>query len=235
MKKVIFVLIMALLFGMTTIMGMAKKPDNLSMDSSKLKLIEPVNQNLQINCTNINRKIYFIDDISLTKNDIQNNKVCFFLNSDFVFSEIKLGDGQLALREYKQISPKNLIPAIDSLTLLHVRSKCKLYEFVFEDVSKLPDLVNIQLKYHIKDSSALKVIKTENNVLSIGGTSFWYPRNYLRDERLSLTVKTTDKIAFSINGKAVEYEIPQSFTKVYRKELLDLKSEPAMIIFVHKS
>lgn len=236
MKKLSFLITLPLVAGLALFLGMAKKPDSTVLTQApQLKLMEPVSQELQINCSDLGKGAYFIDEIRLNKNDIVDNKVCFFLNRDFIFTEFNLDEKQLVMKEYKQFRKNLLTPTIDSLNYLHVSRKCKLYQLDFPNPDALPETFSIKLKYHLVDDKYRNLLKVKSDALVIHGSSFWYPRNFLKDENLSLTIKTTDKIAFLLDGKAMQYVMTQTYAKEYRHSLNDRAESPSAIIFKYKS
>lgn len=236
MKKLSFLITLPLVACLALFLGMAKRPATPGMTvGSQLKLMEPLSQNLQINCSDLGKGVYFIDEVQLSRRDVLDNKVCFFLNRDIIFTEFNLGETQLVMKEYKQFRQNLLTPVIDSLNYLHAGKKCKLYQLVFTKPNELPETFPIKLKYHLLDDKYRNVLKVRNETLIMHGTSFWYPRNYLKDETLSLTIKTTDKIAFSLDGKAMDYVMTQTYAKEYKHSLNDRAENPSAIIFRYKS
>jgi hypothetical protein len=232
MRKITVILIVILLFLLVNSWGMAQKPRNgASLDSLRLKLIEPISQNLQINCSGFDGRIYFIDDLVLNKSDIQNKKTCFILNKDFVYTELSADKQEIPLREYNWLTRWDFSPVIDEATFTAFDKNCRFYTFAFQDVANLTDQVNIRFKYHIKEQDSLQVYKVKNDMIQMNGAYFWYPRNLNRDEHLALTVKTTDEYTFSLNGETVNYEIKQAYTKEYKTELIDLREKPSTAIF----
>jgi hypothetical protein len=236
MKKLTFLITLPLVACLALFLGMANKPDISGKPlKSQLKLIEPLSQNLQINCSDLSKGAYFIDELRLNKTDILDNKVCFFLNRDFIFTEFTLDDTKLVMKEYGQFGKNLLAPVIDSLNYFHVSRKCKLYRLDFPQPNELPETFTVKLKYHLVDENYRSFVKIRNASLIISGNSFWYPRNYLRDENLALTVKTTDRLAFSLDGKAMDYVMTQTYAKEYRHSFTDRADNPAAIIFKYKS
>jgi hypothetical protein len=237
MRKTSLILTIILLCFGIFLSAMARKPGTpYSADSLKLKLMEPIKQDLQINCTGLDGRIYFIDDVSLNKNDILNKKLCFILSSDFIFSDITMDGKNVPLMTYKGCAPQDFYPTMEMDTYKKIQNKTRIYELVFDNVDILPENVNVRIKYHIfSRPDSLFVFKYKNNTLYMNGSYFWYPRNLNRDENLNLIVKTTDQTAFSLDGRAINYIMPQNYLKEYKLDLIDSKEKPATIIFQKKS
>jgi len=113
MKKIKIILSLALLISITCIAGMANKSNRTSQDSLKLRLLEATEHRIQINCPQLNKRVYIIDDLTLLKKDIVNNKVCFFLSSEFTVSDVILVDKDIQLMEYKNAKYYDFNPQID--------------------------------------------------------------------------------------------------------------------------
>jgi hypothetical protein len=235
MKKMTFILTIILLFSAITMFAMAKKPGvSAVQDTFKLRLIEPGQQNILIDYTDINKRVYFVDDFVLSKQDILDRKLCFILNSDFIFSDVIANETNVPLRAYKYVGAQAFEPAIDPEVFAKFKNKCKIYEFIVDDLLKLSDPIQIRLKYHIPNQDSLGMFQNKNGMLTMKGDLFWYPRNINVDENVALTVKTTDLIAFSLDGKAMDYVMKQSYLKEYKHSFTDSKAAPATVIFKRK-
>jgi hypothetical protein len=236
MKKMTFIFTIILLFSAVSMFSMAKKPGvSAVQDTFKLRLLEPSQQNILIDYTDINKRIYFVVDFVLSKQDVIDHKLSFILNSDFIFSDVVANKVNVSLRAYKNVGPQAFEPSIDPEVFAKFNNKCKIYEFVPDDLLKLSDPIQIRLKYHIPNQDSLGMFQNNNGMLTMRGDIFWYPRNLNNDENVALTVKTTDLIAFSLDGKAMDYTMKQSYLKEYKHNFTDLKAAPATVIFKRKS
>ena len=235
MKRSNLVIIAILLFSVVNMWGMAKNKVVEPQDTMLLRLFETQHQKLQINCTNLGKRIYFISDIVISKADLEAGKSCFILNSDFIITDVTINDVSIPIRKYRNVNSAGFEPKIDPELFKQFSKNVSVYEFAVDDLENAPEQVEIRLKYHIVDRESNVVYKNFKDKLVMRGLDFWYPRNLNKDETVLLTVKTTDQIAFSVNTKAVNYTRPKRFLKEYRTTFTDLKREPSMIIFMKKS
>ncbi|MFO7660423.1 MAG: hypothetical protein R6V77_05885 [Candidatus Cloacimonadaceae bacterium] len=234
MKKLIIVIIVILLFSLGSVWGKAVKPTSEPQDTTSLKLFDTIGHKLQINCTNLGKRIYFIDDIVINKADVEEGKLSFMLNKDFIISDVTINNVSIPIRKFRNVNSKGFFPNIDPEQFKLLNKNISIYEFVLDDLTEAPEQIEIRLKYHLADNATNRVYRKFGNQLTLRGNEFWYPRNLNKDDNVLLTVKTTDQISFSLNAKAVEYTRPSKRLKEYRTSFIDKQKEPALIIFTKK-
>jgi len=235
MKKLSIVFAVILLLSVVGLCGKAKKTEVVPQDTTSLRLFDAIGQNLQINYTYLGKRIYFIDDIKLSRADVAEKKLCFMLNVDFIITDVTVNDKTIQIRKYRNVNSKGFEPNIDPEVYKQISKNIAIYEFVLDDLTNAPEHIVIRLKYHLVDRESNKVYTNYKDKIMMSGTEFWYPRNLNKDENINLTVKTTDQIAFSLNSKAVNYTRPKKYQKEYKTNLIDPKDGPAYIIFMKKS
>jgi len=229
-KKSDVVIILILLFSVVSIYGKKPKTQVAIPDTVKLQLITPLNQNIQVNCVDIDRKFYFINELVLAKQDILDNKLCFLLNADLTISDVSIRNQNISLKQYRNVSVRDFASAMEPQTFENIRKKSKIYEFVINKTDNLPEQVNIRIKYHFLDKDSLFIIPSDKDWIDLKGTDFWYPRHPERDEEIALFVKSTDQNSFYLNGKIVEYS-QKRYLKEYRTSFTDLAASPAVLMF----
>jgi hypothetical protein len=230
MKSLNTFMILILLFSMSYVSGKKQKNQPAVPDISKLQLIKPVRQNIQVNCVSINRKFYVIDNLVLSKQDVLQRKTFFFLNSDFTISEISAEGIFTQLKLYRNVIYTDFNPSIDEQVFDNVSRKCKIYELVIAEAESLPEQFNLKLKYHIPENDTMFVTTAGNGWIDFKGSDFWYPRNPQHNEDVSLFVKTTDENSFYLNGKSVGY-IQKRYLKEYTTNFIDMADSPAALMF----
>jgi len=230
MKKMYIIQTVVLLLVFISIQGKAKNPESAIQDTLKLNLINPVSQNIQINCINLHDRIYFIDDLVLTKSDIKRKKLCFFLNKNLIVTDASTEDVCIPLMQYRNVRPWDFSPELEEDTYSIINSKCRVYEFIFDDVDSLKDMVAIKLKYRMVQRDTTQLTSDNKKSIYLKGTEFWYPRNIYRNADVSLLVKTTDQIIFSLNSKAIVYD-REEYLKEYTTAFMDDIEKPAYVIF----
>jgi len=234
MKKLTIVLIVVLLFNFGALSGKAKKPSSAAQDTTSLRLFDTIGHKLQINCTNLGRRIYFIDDIILNKADVQAGKISFLLNRDFIISDVIINDVAIPIRKFRNVNSKGFDPNLDPEYFKAIDKNISIYEFVLDDLTNAPEQFGVRIKYHLIDRETNNVYRKFGDKLIMRGDEFWYPRSLNKDDNVLLTVKTTDQISFSLNAKAVDYTRPTKRLKEYKTSFIDKKDEPALIIFTKK-
>lgn len=235
MKKLKLICSLVLIFTVCFLPAEPKKPEKEKAKNQKLKFIEPTIHNLQINCIDFDGSIYFIDNFTLSKKDVQTGKICFLLNSDFIYSEILANGKLLYLLSHTTNGPYDFEPDLGQKLYTRILATCYVYEIAFDKITDLPDTIDICFKYHLKTPRKAAMFKPQNDILQMNGMDFWYPRHPLKDTNLYLTVKTTDVMSFSLNGKAVNYSMLDKYTKEYIVNIKDAYAAPATIIFRQKA
>ncbi len=235
MKKLSVVLTMVFLLSAVLVSGMARKPGTVNLDDDqKLKLLQPEKHDLQINCAGFDGRIYFVDDFVLSGTELEEGRLCFFLNSDFVFTELTVNGNPFLLREYKKVAATDIETSMNPDAFQIMDQKCRIYELVFDPQTEIPPRADIRLKYHLIPQDSLAIFTVRDNTLQMNGSDFWYPRNPDRSENVNLLVKTSDRMVFSLNGKAVDYTMTDTYNKEYRASFFDSQDSPAAIIFLAK-
>jgi hypothetical protein len=230
MQKRFITVALAMLVCVSFVNGKTRKNLTAPPDTVKLQLMAPLSQSIQMNCVNLNRKFYVIDNLVLSKQDIVNKKTCFLLNNDFTISEVTAEGYRVQLKLYRNVRNTDFNPILDEQAYAKLIGRCRVYELVFPESAKLSDSFKLKLKYHILETDTTYVIAGGKDWIDFRGTEYWYPRNPLMNENISLVVKTTDENSFYINSKSIDY-IQKRYLKEYKTSFIDMADSPAVLMF----
>ncbi len=230
MKKIDLLLIIILLLSIVGLTGQAKEIDFATQDSLRFKLLPSLNHNLRINAANIDKSIFFIDDITLSKTDFLSKGMSTFLNVNMTVTDVLVNGIPVSVKEYTNVPAANFDPIIRLQAYIDMKGKTKLYELMFDDVESLPDTFKVNIRYYVTIVDSLQSINVSIGKVTIAGDSFWYPRNLNQDENLQMTVKTIDKIMVSKSDTDLGFT-QSGYMRAFETKFTDSLEAPVDISF----
>jgi len=230
MRKMNLILIVLLLLCAVSIFGKSKEKDLAVMDTLRFKLLPSVTHNIQISAANIDKNIYFIDDITLNKADFNEKGMSTILNADLYLTDVIIHGKGVSFKQYTKIKPETFEPVLRLQAYTDLKGKCRQYEILFDDVKSLPDTFKIKLKYHIMVTDSLQFIKVADGKVTIPGNTFWYPRNINQNESVKLSVKTSEKVAVSLNNTDLAGKT-SNYLKTSEVKFTDAMENPVDLTF----
>lgn len=206
MRKMNAILVIIFLLSILGINGKALGTDLSEQDTLRFKLLPSIRHNIQIIAGDIDKFIYFVDDVEIKKADYPEQGLSFFLNADMVLKEVLVNGKDIYLKKYTLVEADRFEPYIRLQAYTEMKWKCVLYELLYDDVKNLPDTVSIKIKYLASLADSLTVIKAHKGVITILGNTFWYPRNLNQNEKLTLSIKTTDQVKVKLNDTDIPFK-----------------------------
>jgi len=210
----------------------AQQTPELILEDVKFNLIPSTQHEVYALYSTERKRIYFSDDFLIYKKDINTDEIrSFFLNKDLMLESMSLNGKDQPVYYNENIRTENFDPRLRLQALIDVSQYAQVYSIFVPDVNTLTDTIKVKLKYYLALDDKMKFTEDTPEFTKLRGQNFWYPRNIVADESVSLKVSTPLHFRIEIKDVEIGYKV-ENKRRINQIRFTDKNEAPVDLTFV---